>query len=189
MTNRPQTNRPFRYGTNDRREFIVFNNEVTVRLVNDDAGNPVYVARAKAGTAITEAKWQLFNIAYDANDGIVSLLWPQNSEGNASTDYEFVYDDSTTTAITGISQANPGVVTMAANPFTDGDKVIIESVVGMTEVNFDNTTDKVYIVANGDATTFELTDLDGANVNTSAYTAYSSGGTVRAADWANYTYA
>lgn len=184
----PRANRPFKYGANDRREFIVFNGEVTVRLVNDDGGNPVYIGRAKVGTAESEQKWQLLKINYDANDGITSVLWPQNSEGNASTEYEFVYDDATNTAISAITQANPGVVTMAANPFTDGDIVIFESIVGMTELEFDNTTGTMYIVANGDATTFEITDLNGNNVNTSGYGAFTSGN-VTNPDWANYVFA
>lgn len=182
-----RANRPFKYGSNDRREFIVFNSEVTVRLVNDDGGNPVYVGRARAGVAESEAKWQLLYITYDANDGITSVLWPQNSSGNASTEYEFVYDDATQTTISAITQANPGVVTMAANPFTDGDVVIFENMVGMTELEFDNTTATMYIVASGNATTFQITDLNGNNVNTSGYGAFTSG-KVTSPDWANYTF-
>ena len=185
---RSRANRPFKFGPNDRREFIVLNGEVTARLINDDGGNPIYVGRAKVGSSESEDVWQIMKLAYDANDGIVSITWPQNSDGISSTDYEFVYDDAATTAITGISQANPGVVTIASNPFTDGDIVTISAVVGMTEVNFDNTTSTAYIVANGTGTTFELTDLDGNNLDTSGFTAYSSGGTVKAPDALNYTF-
>lgn len=74
--------------------------------------------------------------------------------------------------ITGITQANPGVVTTGTHGYSDGDQVFISSVAGMTEVN-----GLYFIVANKTATTFELTDIDGTNVDTSAYTAYSSGGT------------
>ncbi len=74
--------------------------------------------------------------------------------------------------ITGITQANPGVVTVTAHPFSNGDWVYISSVAGMTEVN-----GKYYKVANKATNTFELQDIDGNNVNTTGYTAYTSGGT------------
>lgn len=74
-------------------------------------------------------------------------------------------------AITGISQANPAVVTYSgADTYANGDRVWIDGVVGMTEVN-----GREFEVANvnAGANTFEL-----SGVNSSAYTAYSSGGTV-----------
>jgi hypothetical protein len=73
--------------------------------------------------------------------------------------------------ITGITQANPGVVTSSSHGFSNGDTVVISGVVGMTQVN-----GKRFKVANVATNTFELQDIDGNNVNTSSYTAYSSGG-------------
>lgn len=81
-----------------------------------------------------------------------------------------VESDVTITA-PGISKANPGVVTATAHGFLDGDEVFIQNVVGMTEVN-----GVAFIVANKTANDFELTDVDGNNVDTSGFTAYSSGG-------------
>lgn len=77
--------------------------------------------------------------------------------------------------ITGITQANPGVVTSASHGLSNGDHVYITGVVGMTEVNSSTVP---YKVANVTTNTFELNDVDGNNINTSAYTAYSSGGTI-----------
>ena len=74
--------------------------------------------------------------------------------------------------ITGITQANPGVVTSSSHGYNNGDWVYISGVVGMTEVNLD-----FYIVAGKTTNTFQLTDIDGNNVDTSGFTAYSSGGT------------
>lgn len=73
----------------------------------------------------------------------------------------------------GITQANPGVVTAASHGYNNGDEVLITGVVGMTQVN-----NKRFLVANKTANTFELTNKDGANVNTTGYTAYSSAGTI-----------
>ena len=78
------------------------------------------------------------------------------------------------TTITGITKANPGVVSITSHGYSDGDHVYIEAVVGMTEVNNSNIP---YIVANKNANDFELTDIDGNNVNTTSYTTYSSAGT------------
>lgn len=74
--------------------------------------------------------------------------------------------------ITGVTQANPGVVTITGHGYANGDWVYISGVVGMTELN-----GKYFKVANQTANTFELQDVDGNNVDTSAYTVYSSGGT------------
>lgn len=77
--------------------------------------------------------------------------------------------------ITGITQADPGVVTTdGAHGLDDGDQVYVDGVVGMTGVN-----DVAYLVANKTSTTFELTDLDGNDVDTSGFSAYVSGGEVR----------
>lgn len=74
-------------------------------------------------------------------------------------------------AITGATKANPGVITAVAHGYSNGDEVIISGVVGMTELN-----GRSFIVANKATDTFELTDDDGNNVDTSAFTTYVSGG-------------
>ena len=73
--------------------------------------------------------------------------------------------------ITGITQANPGVVSSTAHGYSNGDTVVITGVVGMTQVN-----GKRFKVASVAANTFQLQDIDGNNVNTTSYTAYTSGG-------------
>ena len=74
--------------------------------------------------------------------------------------------------ITGITQANPAVVTSTSHGYSNGDEVVITAVVGMTEVN-----SKRFLVAGVTTNTFQLTDKDGTNVNSTGYTAYSSAGT------------
>lgn len=74
-----------------------------------------------------------------------------------------------TASITGISKANPAVVTTsAAHNFLAGEKVRIIGVGGMIEVN-----DLIFTVATPSGSTFQL-----AGVNSTAYTTYTSGGTV-----------
>lgn len=82
----------------------------------------------------------------------------------------------TAQAISGITQANPAVVTyVGADNYTNGREVNIRDVVGMTQVNGGR-----YVVANVNtaANTFELKNLDGTNVNSTGWSAYTSGGNV-----------
>ncbi len=180
--------RPKIFGSENRAVAMVTTGEATFRLISDSAGNLLYLGKAIQGSAENRSRWQLQKLTYDAGNNLISVLWPMNSGGAYSTDYEFIWDGGATTAITGISQADPGVVTMASSPFSNGDIVIIEGVVGMTEVNYDFTASKIYIVASDTATTFALTDLDGNNIDTTGFTAWSSGGTVRLFSALNYTF-
>jgi hypothetical protein len=73
--------------------------------------------------------------------------------------------------ITAITQANPAVVTYSgSDTYANGDRIWIDGVVGMTEVN-----GREFEVANVNtgSNTFEL-----SGVNSSGYTAYGSGGTI-----------
>lgn len=73
-----------------------------------------------------------------------------------------------TANIEGVTQANPAVVTVTGHNFANGDVIYIAGVSGMTELN-----GNTYTVANVATNTFELSGTD-----SSAYTAWSSGGTV-----------
>ena len=89
-----------------------------------------------------------------------------------------VYKDSSTVfeankTITAITKANPAVVTATGHGYSNGDEVKIRNVVGMTEVN-----EKRFLVANKTTNTFELTNKDGTNINSTNFTTYTSGGIV-----------
>lgn len=77
--------------------------------------------------------------------------------------------------ISGATQANPGVITATGHGYSNGQKIIINGVVGMTQLN-NSTNGTVYIVAGVTTNTFTLTDLNGSAINTTGYGAYSSGG-------------
>lgn len=70
--------------------------------------------------------------------------------------------------ITGITQANPAVVTSADHGFADGERVYITGVTGMAQVN-----NRVFTLANRTTDTFELSGID-----SSSYAAYASGGSL-----------
>mgnify|MGYP003331445713 FL=1 len=78
--------------------------------------------------------------------------------------------------ITGITRASVGVVTYSgSDTYANGDRVHISGIVGMTQLN-----NREVVVANVNtgANTFEIQDTDGNNINTTAYDAWVSGGTV-----------
>lgn len=85
-------NRPFKFGARDRREFIVHDSEMEIRAQNDANGNVIYLGFAKVGTSTSDSKWQISYHTWDANNSLTAKQWPQNSEGNASTEYEFSWD-------------------------------------------------------------------------------------------------
>ncbi|MDB5470956.1 MAG: pilus assembly protein TadG [Caulobacter sp.] len=76
----------------------------------------------------------------------------------------------TAMTITGITKANPAVVTSNGHGFVNGDRVWISGVSGMTQVN-----SHVYTVAGKTTNTFQL-----QSTNSSSWSTYSSGGTPRA---------
>jgi uncharacterized protein (TIGR02217 family) len=88
-------------------------------------------------------------VAFDESTGIVTFV-----------------ADSTKT-ITGITKANPAVVTAASHGFTNGKIIYIAAVGGMTQVN-----SIAFTIGNVTTNTFELTGIDSTNYNT-----YTSGGT------------
>ena len=73
--------------------------------------------------------------------------------------------------ISGATQANPVVITATSHGYSNGDEISITSVSGMTELN-----NKRYLVANKTTNTFEITNVDGTNINGTSFTAYTSGG-------------
>lgn len=100
--------------------------------------------------------------------------------GSASSpagSYEAFYDNVRTWSpprayktITGITKANPAVVTSANHGFVNGQLVSIQGVNGMTQVNF-----RYFAVANVTANTFEL-----QGENSTGYGTYTSGGQAHA---------
>ncbi len=77
-------------------------------------------------------------------------------------------------AITGITLANPGVITAAGHGYSNGDQVFITG----TGTQLDSTPGKQYLISHATTNTFTLTDLDGNVIDTTNFTAYGgSGGT------------
>lgn len=137
-----------------------------------------YAPRELARTSHTS--WTLTEIAFSP-----SLNGPLNCEGAkgaaGSRTYRYritavkadTYEESlpgyeASKTITAATRANPVVITSALHGYTKGDEVVIDGIVGMTELN-----GRTFRIGTVGANTFELKDENGAS-----YTAYASGGTV-----------
>src|SRR5687768_7008721 len=80
--------------------------------------------------------------------------------------------------ITGITNANPCVLTYAgSDTYSNGDEVYISGIVGPIGTYLNNRNFKVASVNTG-TNTFTLTYLNGTNVNSTSFGAYTSGGTI-----------
>ena len=86
-------------------------------------------------------------------------------------DCGLTYTPTSYTYITGITQANPVVVTAPSHGLTTGNTVLITGVNGMTELN-----GRKYTVNALTANTFALLYSDGSNVDGTSFSAYTGGG-------------
>lgn len=179
--------RPNAFGPTGQVQPLDGMDELALRIISDSSGNPIFMGRGETGTFDPVSKWQLRKFLYDVNGNMTSQIWAKDPKGFVTTKFIFKWDDGTSATITGVTQANPAVVTTTpAHGLTDGDVILINSVAGMTELNF--TGDNFYKIANSTSTTFELTDLDDVDINSTGFTAYTSGGVVSRPNYANELY-
>lgn len=73
--------------------------------------------------------------------------------------------------ITGITKANPCVITAVAHGFATDDLVTLYDIVGMSELNY-----RTFRAVRDSADAIHLHDLSDTNLNSSSYTTYTSGG-------------
>jgi len=53
------------------------------------SNNLIYKGFAKPGSAEGSLVWQIAKLAYDGSNNILSIKWPQDANGAASSDYAF----------------------------------------------------------------------------------------------------
>ena len=75
-------------------------------------------------------------------------------------------------AITDLTNASPGIVTSIGHGLVDGDEILIDNIVGMTELN-----DRHFVVRSVDVDSFSLEDRPHEAIDSSAFGTYTSGGT------------
>lgn len=82
---------------------------------------------------------------------------------------------SSSKTITAITEADPGVITATGHGFSNGDRIHLSGIGGMTQLE-----GREVIVANKTANTFEIQDIYGNDIDTSGYDSFTSGGTASA---------
>ncbi len=126
---------------------------------NIDVWEDTFISPDSVGLSTVKA--QVVWLSLEAN-GTMSEIGLKFDDGSLVTHALFKK-----MVITGITQANPAVVTVSApHGLSTGDEVRIEGVVGMTEVN-----DRDFVITVVDADEFSLDGED-----STAHTAYTSGG-------------
>ena len=147
--------------------------------------HPSYAPRDLARTGDTS--WTL--TAIDFEPGISGPIYSAGVTGGSGTNVERykvtavaaeTFEESypgehSGNGITNITQANPAVATIgipSADTLHDGDRIRISGVAGMTEVN-----DQIYIIEFVAADQVELSVDENTPLDSTGFTAYSSGGT------------
>lgn len=124
---------------------------------------------------LTKRNIRIFNCAGWGWNGAASLGHNENSGLDSYHMFVQGCGSNEATAITGITQANPAVVTSAAHGRVNGDLVYLGGVQGMTQVNT-SISEVAYVVAGATTNTFQLT-----GINSTGFGAYTSGGHVMSA--------
>lgn len=138
----------------------------------------------------TDGSYEKVTVISENNEDVVYTIVNRTIDGSTvryveafdsgdGSDETHIFSDSAievrpdSETISGITQASPGVVTTSgSHGFSDGDTVYMMDIAGMTELN-----GNIYTIANSTSTTFELTNSSGTDIDTSSFTAYTSGGT------------
>ena len=127
-------------------------------VVKDDAGAVKQVTKI-AGKRVTLDSGETIAWGFDSYNQVTGAVEMEEA-GNAGV---------AAVAVTAVTQANPGAVTTgAAHLLVTGDRVRFAGVVGMVELNANT----VFAVTTVNATSFTI------GVNSTGFTAYTSGGTV-----------
>jgi len=140
-----------------------------IGLLDLDMANTSKIADGTAGTLLQ-------------TDGAGNFKFVQGASTKGTfTDGAGVSYDDQQYNITGITQANPGVMTVeAGHNLATGDSIVVTGVVGMTEVN-----DQTYFVSvSGNDLTLYSDSAMSTQVNTTGFSAYSSAGNADSGDGA-----
>lgn len=144
-------------------------------LISTTSGSPNVIVNDPNISTVTTYDTVEFRTPVSIGGLILSGVYPI-ALSLSTTTYRIVANSNASStqaaaAISNASQANPCVVTTGVHGFANGDLIYIDNIAGMTQLN-----QRLYEIAGVTATTFQLSGVD-----SSAYTAYSSGGTAHPA--------
>ncbi len=58
--------------------------------------NLIYKGFARVGSLTSAAVWQIAFLTYDGANNLLTITWPQDANGHANSDYQFVWDNRAT---------------------------------------------------------------------------------------------
>lgn len=58
--------------------------------------NLIYKGLARPGASESATVWQIAKLAYDVNDNLLSVTWPQDGNGHATSEYQFSWTNRAT---------------------------------------------------------------------------------------------
>lgn len=144
----------------------------------------------KAAIHIGEAEDNKFIGCFSNGEEGIEFAFSENTVGFTSCDFELHHETGQAAAVqawgrfrafdrprgtfktvTGVSAANPGVVTAASHGYVSGDVVVLD----LTGGTFTTLNHTQYLVVWIDANTFSLTTLAGAAIDTTSLTGFSAG--------------
>ena len=92
MINSYELNRPMESGPGNKKVYVN-TDKLARRFQNDSNGNIIYAGEAEKGSSESATVWKIKLFAYDGNDFLSSITWPENSDSNASDNYEFAWSN------------------------------------------------------------------------------------------------
>lgn len=159
-----------RIKTSDYAGILADDNTTEMTILLQDAYEPVMIFDANMPEIISDGDFSNNHITI----GTTADYWVNIHVNGESAGVNKIYEVDTFmiaasgTAITGATQANPCVMTAVAHGFSDGDRVKISGVSGMTQLN-----GQIYTVAGKTDDTFQLNDDNSGAINSGGYGVYS----------------
>lgn len=132
-----------------------------------DGTNDYNIVDLMATFKATEPKATLAknSVVLNFNDGVDIVEFSDNGTGHFTRTLGTQWDLYAAQTITAITQAASAEITIGAHQFVNGNKVLIQNVVGMVQIN-----DTIGTISATTATTITV------NINSTNFTAYASGG-------------
>jgi hypothetical protein len=86
-------NNPYVKQDSNGRDIQDSSDDLAFRGEYDGASNLIYQGFARPGAPTSSAVWQISKHTYDGSNNITSTIWPENANGNVTSEYYYVWDD------------------------------------------------------------------------------------------------
>lgn len=95
MSTIPNPNAPF--GKLDANGRVIPGSFSNLAFQGEYSGtNLIFSGFARPGSSTGAEVWQIMKMTYDGSGNLLTITWPQNSFGKASTNFEFEWDERAT---------------------------------------------------------------------------------------------